>query len=112
MPAVHAGFVEAGADIMLTNSFGGNRYRLKLHGHQDRVRELNMAAARVARSVAEAGGRRVLVAGSIGPTGEILAPLGPLEPADAEAAFAEQARHWPRAASTCCGSRPCRRPRR
>lgn len=90
--AVHAGFVAAGSDIVLTNSFGGNRYRLKLHGHQDRVRELNLAAARVARSAAETAGRRVLVGGSIGPTGEILAPLGPCEPADAEAAFAEQAR--------------------
>ncbi|HMR30338.1 MAG TPA: betaine--homocysteine S-methyltransferase [Geminicoccaceae bacterium] len=90
--AVHAGFVAAGSDIILTNSFGGNRYRLKLHGHQDRVRELNVAAARVARRAAEAAGRRVLVGGSIGPTGEILAPLGPCEPADAEAAFAEQAR--------------------
>lgn len=89
---VHAGFVAAGSDIILTNSFGGNRYRLKLHGHQDRVRELNLAAARVARSAAETAGRRVLVGGSIGPTGEILAPLGPCEPADAEAAFAEQAR--------------------
>jgi 5-methyltetrahydrofolate--homocysteine methyltransferase len=89
--AVHAGFVAAGSDIVLTNSFGGNRYRLKLHGHQDRVRELNVAAARVARSAAEAAGRRVLVGGSIGPTGEILAPLGPCDPADAEAAFAEQA---------------------
>jgi 5-methyltetrahydrofolate--homocysteine methyltransferase len=90
--AVHAGFVAAGSDIVLTNSFGGNRYRLKLHGHQDRVREVNIAAARVARSAADAGGRRVLVGGSIGPTGEILAPLGPCEPADAEAAFAEQAK--------------------
>jgi 5-methyltetrahydrofolate--homocysteine methyltransferase len=87
---VHRSFVDAGADIILTNSFGGNRYRLKLHGHQDRVRELNMAAARVAREVADAAGRRVLVAGSIGPTGEILAPLGPLDPAEAEDAFAEQ----------------------
>lgn len=89
--AVHAGFVAAGSDIILTNSFGGNRYRLKLHGHQDRVRELNVAAARVARQAADAGGRHVLVGGSIGPTGEILAPLGPCEPIDAEAAFAEQA---------------------
>jgi 5-methyltetrahydrofolate--homocysteine methyltransferase len=90
--AVHAGFVGAGSDIVLTNSFGGNRYRLKLHGHQDRVRELNIAAAKVARSAAEAAGRQVLVGGSIGPTGEILAPLGACDPADAEAAFAEQAR--------------------
>jgi 5-methyltetrahydrofolate--homocysteine methyltransferase len=89
--AVHAGFVAAGADIVLSNSFGGNRYRLKLHGHEHRVRELNLAAARLARRVADEAGRAVLVAGSIGPTGEILAPLGPLDPAAAEEAFAEQA---------------------
>ena len=44
--ADHQGFVKAGSDLILTNSFGGTRYRLKLHGHQDRVRELNLAAAR------------------------------------------------------------------
>jgi 5-methyltetrahydrofolate--homocysteine methyltransferase len=89
--AVHRGFVEAGSDIILTNSFGGNRLRLKLHQLQDRVGELNRAAARVAREVADAAGRPVVVAGSIGPTGELIAPLGPLSAEDAEAAFAEQA---------------------
>ena len=44
--ALHRHFIEAGADIILTNTFGGNRHRLKLHKAQDRVRELNMAAAR------------------------------------------------------------------
>src|SRR5215217_5876389 len=76
--AVHAGFVAAGSDIILTNSFGGNRQRLKLHNAQDRVAELNRAAARVAREAADEAARPVLVAGSIGPTGELLAPLGPL----------------------------------
>ncbi len=89
--SVHRSFVEAGSDIILTNSFGGNRFRLKLHGAQDRVAELNRAAARAARAAALDGDRRVLVAGSMGPTGEILAPLGTLEPAEAIDAFAEQA---------------------
>jgi 5-methyltetrahydrofolate--homocysteine methyltransferase len=89
--AVHRGFVEAGSDIILTNSFGGNRHRLKLHGAQDRVGELNRAAAAVARSVADAAGRPVVVAGSIGPTGELIVPLGALSMEDAVAAFAEQA---------------------
>lgn len=89
--AVHRAFIDAGADLVLTNSFGGNRFRLALHGHQERVAELNRAAARVARQATEAAGRLVLVAGSIGPTGEILAPLGACEPAAAEAAFAAQA---------------------
>ena len=84
-------FVEAGADIILTNSFGGTRYRLKLHKSADRVAELNEKAARIARGEADRAGRVVLVAGSIGPTGEILEPLGPLSIDDARAAFAEQA---------------------
>ena len=88
---LHQRFVDAGADIILTNTFGGTRYRLKLHKAEDRVRELNRAAAQLARSVADAAGREVIVAGSMGPTGEILEPLGPLSSADARAAFAEQA---------------------
>ena len=89
--SVHREFVEAGSDIILTNSFGGNRYRAALHDAQDRVAELNLAAARVAREVADSAGRPVLVAGSMGPTGEILEPVGSLAMADAERAFAEQA---------------------
>lgn len=88
---VHRGFVAAGSDIILTNSFGGNRHRLKLHAAEGRVAELNRAAARVAREVADAAGRPVLVAGSIGPTGELIQPLGPLSREEAAAAFAEQA---------------------
>ncbi len=88
---VHREFVTAGSDVILTNSFGGNAFRLKLHGAEGRVRELNMAAVRAARAAAEEAGRPVLVAGSIGPTGEILAPVGTLDPAEAEAAFAAQA---------------------
>jgi methionine synthase I (cobalamin-dependent) len=86
-----AAFVEAGADIILTNSFGGTRYRLNLHKAADRVAELNEKAARIARAAADRSDRTVLVAGSIGPTGEILEPLGPLSLADARAAFEEQA---------------------
>jgi methionine synthase I (cobalamin-dependent) len=88
---LHRAFVEAGADIILTNSFGGTRHRLKLHQAEHRVAELNSLAARIARSEADRAGRVVLVGGSIGPTGEILAPLGPLSLSAAEDAFAEQA---------------------
>ena len=84
-------FIDAGSDLILTNSFGGTRYRLKLHNAQDRVAELNIAAAAILRDVVANCGRQVIVAGSIGPTGEILAPLGTLEPEAAIAAFAEQA---------------------
>lgn len=89
--ALHQSFVDSGADILLTNSFGGTRYRLKLHQAQDRVAELNTTAARLARAVADASGREIAVAGSIGPTGEIMEPIGPLSIAQATEAFAEQA---------------------
>ncbi|HZT02603.1 MAG TPA: betaine--homocysteine S-methyltransferase [Steroidobacteraceae bacterium] len=88
---LHRGFIEAGADIILTNTFGGTRHRLKLHRAEGRVAELNEAAARLARTEAERAGRVVLVGGSMGPTGEILEPLGPLSMAEARESFAEQA---------------------
>lgn len=84
-------FVDAGSDLILTNSFGGTRYRLQLHKAEQRVFELNHAAAAILREVVDASGREIVVAGSIGPTGEILAPLGSLQHEDAAAAFAEQA---------------------
>ena len=87
---LHQDFVDAGSDIILTNSFGGTRYRLKLHRAEDRVFELNRKAAELARAVAEAAGRKVIVGGSVGPTGELLAPLGALSFEEAVAAFCEQ----------------------
>lgn len=87
---VHTGYIEAGADIVLTNTFGGTRARLALHGLQDRVAELNGAAVAIAREAASAAGRDVVVAGSIGPTGELFAPIGPLSHADGVAFFSEQ----------------------
>jgi 5-methyltetrahydrofolate--homocysteine methyltransferase len=88
--ALHTGFIEAGSDVILTNSFGGSRYRLKLHEAQDRVGELNGAAAALARECADAAGRPVIVAGSVGPTGEIMEPVGTLSHVDAVEAFEEQ----------------------
>lgn len=88
--ALHNGFIEAGSDLVLTNSFGGTSYRLKLHDAQGRVRELNRAAAEIARECADKAGRKVIVAGSVGPTGEILKPVGSLGHEDAVAAFEEQ----------------------
>lgn len=88
--ALHRAFVDAGADIILTNTFGGNARRLMLHGLQHRARELNRRAAEIAREVAGAAGRPVIVAGSVGPTGDLLAPLGPLTEAEAAEVFAEQ----------------------
>ncbi|MGQ3209639.1 MAG: betaine--homocysteine S-methyltransferase [Shinella sp.] len=87
---LHQDFVDAGADIILTNTFGGTRHRLKLHHAQDRVHELNKVAAEIARAVADKAERKVIVAGSVGPTGELLIPLGALTYDEAVAAFAEQ----------------------
>jgi methionine synthase I (cobalamin-dependent) len=89
--AVHREYIQAGSRLVLTNSFGGNRYRLALHNLQDRVFELNKAAAQNARQEADAAGRLVAVGGSLGPTGELLEPMGTLTPDGAQEAFAEQA---------------------
>jgi 5-methyltetrahydrofolate--homocysteine methyltransferase len=88
---LHARFIEAGSDIILTNSFGGTSFRLKLHQAENRVTELNLAAAELARQAADAADKTVLVAGSMGPTGELFRPLGNLTADAAERAFAEQA---------------------
>jgi 5-methyltetrahydrofolate--homocysteine methyltransferase len=87
---LHLGFIEAGADIILTNTFGCNRRRLALHNLQDRTRELNRLGAQIARSVADRAGRKIVVAGSVGPTGDLLAPFGPLTEDAACAIFIEQ----------------------
>jgi 5-methyltetrahydrofolate--homocysteine methyltransferase len=85
---VAAAYARAGSDLVYTNSFGGNRWRLGHYGAAARVAELNRLAARLAR---EGVGEEVYVIGSMGPTGDFLSPLGDLEPADVEAAYGEQA---------------------
>ena len=89
--ALYKSAVDAGSDLFLTNSFGGNASRLKLHNAEGRVRELNRVAAAIGRDVADASGRVVVVAGSVGPTGEIFEPIGPMTHALAVEIFHEQA---------------------
>ncbi|MEE8364267.1 MAG: betaine--homocysteine S-methyltransferase [Gammaproteobacteria bacterium] len=89
--AHYRSFIDAGSDIILTNTFGGTRFRLKLHKAQHRVAELNTAAAEILKKEIEDSGRQVIAAGSIGPSGEILSPLGDMQPDEAVEAFAEQA---------------------
>ena len=89
--SLHQGFVDAGSDLFLTNSFGGTSFRLKLHGLESRVFELNKAASIVAREVADNTERLVIVAGSMGPTGEMIEPHGLMTPSEATAAFRAQA---------------------
>jgi 5-methyltetrahydrofolate--homocysteine methyltransferase len=87
--AIQRRYAEAGADCLITNTFGGSRITLKRHGVADNVREINQAAARIAR--ASFGGREGYVLGDIGPVGAILEPYGDLSQEDARIALEEQA---------------------
>ena len=89
--ANHESFIAAGSDIILTNSFGANEYRLALHNAENKVEELNFEAARIARESSNKFDKHVFIAGSIGPTGEILEPLGTLSKKDTKEAFKKQA---------------------
>jgi 5-methyltetrahydrofolate--homocysteine methyltransferase len=86
--ALYQSYVNAGSNLFLTCTFGGTRYRLQNHGLEDRVHEVNRRAAELARDVA---GDAAFVAGDMGPTGQLLQPLGPLTKEEMTAAFAEQA---------------------
>jgi len=87
--AIHKAYYGAGADIVETNTFGGNLYRLKHNGFENRIYEFNKAGAEIAKSVCPVG---KFVAGSVGPTGEFLQPLGLATSSDLENAFEEQIR--------------------
>jgi 5-methyltetrahydrofolate--homocysteine methyltransferase len=86
----HEQYARAGARVLTTNTFGGTRPRLQMHGLEDRVHELNKAAAEIATEVADEHG--ILVAGDVGPTGELLEPLGAMTAAEAQEIFEEQLR--------------------
>jgi len=88
---LYRGSIDAGSDVFLTNSFGGNYSRLKLHNAQNRVRVLNRIAAEIARELADKSERTLIVAGSMGPTGEIMQPVGTLSHSLAVEMFHEQA---------------------
>jgi methionine synthase I (cobalamin-dependent) len=87
---LESAFVAAGSDIILTDTFGGSSLRMKDSKYADRVADVNKRAAELARQAAETG-RDVLVAGSIGPTGLLMKPYGPVTVEEATASFAEQA---------------------
>jgi len=89
--ALYEGAINAGSDIFLTNSFGGNASRLQLHGLEKKVHEVNKIAAAIGREAVDASGREVIVAGSMGPTGSIMQPVGDLSHSDAVEMFEEQA---------------------
>lgn len=87
--SIHREYIQAGAEIIETNTFGANRFKLKKYGLEDKVAEINRAAARLAH---EEAGKKVWVAGSVGPLGVKIEPWGPTSVEEAEEAFREQVR--------------------
>ncbi len=88
---IHRGYIDAGSDMIQTNTFGANCYKLAEHGLEERVTEINTAAVELARRVVLASFKDIWIAGDIGPLGVRLAPFGRVQPEQARLAFAEQA---------------------
>lgn len=89
---IHREYIEAGAQLIITNTFGANRFKLTKHGLQDDVIEINKASVDLAKRVVSASFKDVLVAGDVGPLGVRIAPFGRVQPEEAREAFAEQIR--------------------
>jgi homocysteine S-methyltransferase len=87
---IHRAYIEAGAQLIITNTFGANRFKLAKHGLQESVAQINKASVDLAKRVVSASFRDVLVAGDVGPLGVRIAPYGRVQPEQARAAFAEQ----------------------
>ena len=87
---IHHEYIDAGSQIIQTNTFGANRYKLGRHGLEDHVSEVNAAGVELARRIILASFKPVLIAGDIGPLGVRLAPFGRVQPDEARAAFREQ----------------------
>ena len=87
---IHRAYIEAGAQLIITNTFGANRFKLAKHGLEDHVLEINRASVDLAKRIVSASFREVLVAGDVGPLGVRIAPFGRVQPEQARAAFAEQ----------------------
>lgn len=87
---IHREYIEAGAELIITNTFGANRYKLSKHGLQDDVVEINRAGVELAKRVVAASFKDVLIAGDVGPLGVRIAPYGRVKLEEAREAFAEQ----------------------
>ena len=89
---IHRSYIEAGAQLIITNTFGANRFKLAKHGLQDHVVQINRAGVDLAKRVVSASFRDVMIAGDVGPLGVRIAPYGRVKPETAREAFAEQIR--------------------
>src|SRR5438067_13747361 len=87
---IHRAYISAGAELIETNTFGANRIKLARHGLEGRVRDINFRAVKLAREAREISGEPVFLAGSVGPIGQQLEPIGRITIAQATAAFEEQ----------------------
>lgn len=87
---IHREYIHAGAEIIETNTFGANRFKLAHHGLESKVRDVNLRGVKIAREAREIAGESVFVLGSVGPIGQLLAPIGGITYDDARAAFKEQ----------------------
>ncbi len=88
--AIHREYIEAGAQIILTNTFGANRFKLSKHGLGQKIVEINKAGVELAKRIAADSFKDVLIAGDVGPLGVRIAPFGRVKPEQARLAFAEQ----------------------
>ncbi|NJN93380.1 MAG: bifunctional homocysteine S-methyltransferase/methylenetetrahydrofolate reductase, partial [Anaerolineales bacterium] len=84
---IHRGYIDAGANVIETNTFGANRLKLSEHGLAGQMADINRAGVQLARRVVDASFKEVFIGGSVGPLGPRLAPLGRLSAAEARAAF-------------------------
>ncbi|MCC7118638.1 MAG: bifunctional homocysteine S-methyltransferase/methylenetetrahydrofolate reductase [Anaerolineales bacterium] len=87
---VHREYIEAGAQVIITNTFGANRYKLRKHGLANELVKINQAGVELAKRVVSASFKDVLIAGDVGPLGVRIAPFGRVKPEEARSAFAEQ----------------------
>ncbi len=87
---VHRQYIESGAQLILTNTFGANRFKLGQHGLEQKTAEINRAGVELAKRIVSSSFKEVWVAGDVGPLGVRIAPFGRVQPEQARAAFAEQ----------------------
>ena len=87
---IHREYIESGAQLILTNTFGANRFKLSKHGLDDKTADINKAGVEIAKRIASASFKDIFVAGDVGPLGVRIAPFGRVQPEQARTAFAEQ----------------------